>query len=168
MRAPQSSSEQSLATDQSPSEAVWVNPGPVTSLQTGPQSPEIEAKVAGLLAQAALEHDPDAAAEIDRLSDAIVGLEKIDNPMRRDNSAYALARKHLVQYYGFDGTSLEQEVLQVILDGMAASPVYRRAIEEDATDEMDLALQAAAVVRDRAILAKEERKELDMQLSPEF
>lgn len=159
-----------MRNDRTPNtDAAWVNPGPITPLKTGPQSPEIEAKVASLQAQASLEHDADAFAEITRFSDAVIGLEKITDQMSRDNSAYALARKHIVQYYGFDGSPHEQDMLQVLLDGMDASPVYRRTIEEDATDEMDTALQAAAVVRDRAILAKEERKELDMQLhAPSF
>lgn len=159
-----------MRNDRNPAdEPVWVNPGPVVPLQTGPQSPEIEAKVAELQAQVSLEHDPDASAEVSRLNDSIIKLDGIADQMTRDNSAYALVRKHLVQYYGFDGTPLEQDMLQVILDGMDASPVYRRTVEEEATSNLELALQAAAVVRDRAILAKEERKELDMQaLSPTY
>ncbi|MBD9428249.1 DNA-protecting protein DprA [Pseudomonas sp. PDM15] len=153
-----------MRNDRTPAqEPVWINPGPTTPLQTGPQSAAVEAKVAELQAQAAQEHDLDALEEIGQFNDAIVRLEKITDQMRRDNSAYALARKHLVQYYGFDGTPSEQDMLQVILDGMDASPYYRRAVEEEASDDLELALQAAAVVRDRAILAKEERKELDLQ-----
>lgn len=159
-----------MRNDRTPAqEPVWINPGPTTPLQNGPQSAEVEAKVAELQAQAAQENDLDALEEIGQFHDAIVRLEKITDQMRRDNSAYALARKHLVQYYGFDGTPSEQDMLQVILDGMDASPYYRRAVEEDASDDLELALQAAAVVRDRAILAKEERKELDLQsVSPSY
>lgn len=159
-----------MRNDRTPAqEPVWINPGPTTPLQTGPQSAEIEAKVAELQAQAAQEHDLDAVEEIGQFNDAIVRLEKITDQMRCDNSAYALARKHLVQYYGFDGTPSEQDMLQVILDGMDASPVYRRTVEEEASDNLELALQAAAVVRGRAILAKEERKELDLQsASPSY
>jgi hypothetical protein len=52
---------------------------------------------------------------------------------------------------------------------MDASPVYRRTVEEEASSDLELALHAAVVVRDRAILAKEDRKELDMQsLSPSY
>ncbi|MDS9628982.1 DNA-processing protein DprA [Pseudomonas aeruginosa] len=159
-----------MRNDRTPAqEPVWINPGPTTPLRTGPQSAEIEAKVAELQAQAAREHDLDAFEEIGQFNDSIIRLEKITDQMRRDNSAYALARKHLVQYYGFDGTPSEQDMLQVILDGMDASPVYRRTVEEEASDDLELALQAAAVVRDRAILAKEERKELDLQsVSPSY
>ncbi|EMA2595224.1 DNA-protecting protein DprA [Pseudomonas aeruginosa] len=159
-----------MRNDRTPAqEPVWINPDPTTPLRTGPQSAEIEAKVAELQAQAAREHDLDAFEEIGQFNDSIIRLEKITDQMRRDNSAYALARKHLVQYYGFDGTPSEQDMLQVILDGMDASPVYRRTVEEEASDNLDLALQAAAVVRDRAILAKEERKELDLQsASPSY
>ncbi|EPQ6932384.1 DNA-processing protein DprA [Pseudomonas aeruginosa] len=159
-----------MRNDRTPAqEPVWINPGPTTPLQTGPQSAEIEAKVAELQAQAMQEHDLDALEEIGQFNDSIIRLEKITDQMRRDNSAYALARKHLVQYYGFDGTPSEQDMLQVILDGMDASPVYRRTVEEEASDDLELALQAAAVVRDRAILAKEERKELELQsLSPSY
>lgn len=159
-----------MRNDRTPAqEPVWINPDPTTPLRTGPQSAEIEAKVAELQAQAAREHDLDAFEEIGQFNDSIIRLEKITDQMRRDNSAYALARKHLVQYYGFDGTPSEQDMLQVILDGMDASPVYRRTVEEEASDNLELALQAAAVVRDRAILAKEERKELDLQsASPSY
>ncbi|HHM6096814.1 TPA: DNA-processing protein DprA [Pseudomonas aeruginosa] len=159
-----------MRNDRTPAqEPVWINPNPTTPLRTGPQSAEIEAKVAELQAQAAREHDLDAFEEIGQFNDSIIRLEKITDQMRRDNSAYALARKHLVQYYGFDGTPSEQDMLQVILDGMDASPVYRRTVEEEASDNLELALQAAAVVRDRAILAKEERKELDLQsASPSY
>ncbi|MFU2936896.1 DNA-processing protein DprA [Pseudomonas aeruginosa] len=159
-----------MRNDRTPAqEPVWINPGPTTPLRTGPQSAEIEAKVAELQGQAAREHDLDAFEEIGQFNDSIIRLEKITDQMRRDNSAYALARKHLVQYYGFDGTPSEQDMLQVILDGMDASPVYRRTVEEEASDDLELALQAAAVVRDRAILAKEERKELDLQsVSPSY
>jgi len=155
-----------MRNDRTPAqEPVWINPDPTTPLRTGPQSAEIEAKVAELQAQAAREHDLDAFEEIGQFNDSIIRLEKITDQMRRDNSAYALARKHLIQYYGFDGTPSEQDMLQVILDGMDASPVYRRTVEEEASDNLELALQAAAVVRDRAILAKEERKELDLQFT---
>jgi DNA protecting protein DprA len=148
---------------------IWINPNPTIPLQTGPQSAEIEAKIAELQAQAAQEHDLDELDEIFRFRDSIVGLEKITDQMQLDNRAYALARKHLVQYYGFDGRPSEQDMLQVILDGMDASPVYRRTVEEEASDNLELALQAAAVVRDRAILAKEERKEFDLQsASPSY
>jgi len=162
-----------MRNDRTPAqEPVWINPGPTTPLQTAPQSAEIEAKVAELQAQAAQEHDEDdldALKEINQFNDSIIKLEKISDQMRRDNSAYALANKHLVQYYGFTGSPLEQDMLQVILDGMDASPVYRRTVEEEASDNLELALQAAAVVRDRAILAKEERKELDLQsASPSY
>lgn len=155
-----------MRNDRTPAqEPVWINPDPTTPLRTGPQSAEIEAKVAELQAQAAREHDLDAFEEIGQFNDSIIRLEKITDQMRRDNSAYALARKHLIQYYGFDGTPSEQDMLQVILDGMDASPVYRRTVEEEASDNLELALLAAAVVRDRAILAKEERKELDLQFT---
>jgi len=159
-----------MRNDRTPAqEPVWINPGPTIPLQTGPQSAEVEAKVAELQAQAEQDNDLDAFEEIGQFNDAIIRLEKITDQMRRDNTAYALARKHLVQYYGFDGTPSEQYMLQVILDGMDASPVYRRTVEEEASDNLELALQAAAVVRDRAILAKEERKELDLQsASPSY
>lgn len=162
-----------MRNDRTPAqEPVWINPNPTTPLRTGPQSAEIEAKVAELQAQATQEHDEDdldALKEIDQFNDSIIKLEKISDQMRRDNSAYALANKHLVQYYGFTGSPLEQDMLQVILDGMDASPVYRRTVEEESSDNLELALQAAAVVRDRAILAKEERKELDLQsASPSY
>ncbi|WP_445676396.1 DNA-processing protein DprA (plasmid) [Pseudomonas aeruginosa] len=159
-----------MRNDRTPAqEPVWINPGPTIPLQTGPQSAEVEANVAELQAQAEQDNDLDAFEEIGQFNDAIIRLEKITDQMRRDNTAYALARKHLVQYYGFDGTPSEQYMLQVILDGMDASPVYRRTVEEEASDNLELALQAAAVVRDRAILAKEERKELDLQsASPSY
>ncbi|HFH3086240.1 TPA: DNA-processing protein DprA [Pseudomonas aeruginosa] len=159
-----------MRNDRTPAqEPVWINPGPTIPLQTGPQSAEVEAKVAELQAQAEQDNDLDAFEEIGQFNDAIIRLEKITDQMRRDNTAYALARKHLVQYYGFDGTPSEQYMLQVILDGMDASPVYRRTVEEEASDNLELALQAAAVVRARAILAKEERKELDLQsASPSY
>lgn len=159
-----------MRNDRTPAqEPIWINPNPTIPLQTGPQSAEIEAKIAELQAQAAQEHDLDELDEIFRFRDSIVGLEKITDQMQLDNRAYALARKHLVQYYGFDGRPSEQDMLQVILDGMDASPVYRRTVEEEASDNLELALQAAAVVRDRAILAKEERKEFDLQsASPSY
>lgn len=128
------------------------------------QSPEIESKIEQLLALADGERDPDLLAEIDQMSDAIVRLGNIQNAMTRANSAYAMGRNHVVQYYGFDGTALELEMLQVILSGKAASEAYGMAVSDQAPDSLELALQAAAVIHDRAILAKEERKEFDMQL----
>ncbi len=146
-----------------PNGASWSNPA-LMSPRSSEQSPEVEAKIAQLLAQAEGERDPDLQAEIDQMSDAIVRLGNIQNAMTRDNSAYAMGRNHVVQYYGFDGTSLELEMLQVLLDGKAASATYAMAINDDAPDSLELALQAAAVACDRAILAKEERKDFDMQL----
>lgn len=146
-----------------PNGASWSNPA-LLPPQSSEPSPEVEAKIAQLLTQSEGERDPDLQAEIDQMSDAIVRLGNIQNAMTRDNSAYAMGRNHVVQYYGFDGTSLELEMLQVLLDGKAASATYAMAINDEAPDSLELALQAAAVARDRAILAKEERKEFDMQL----
>lgn len=147
-----------------PDGASWTCPALAAQLHTAQQSPEIEDKIKQLLAQANGERDSDLLTEIDQMSDAIVRLENIQNAMTRDNSAYAMGRNHVVQYYGFDGTALELEMLQVILSGKAASAAYGMAVTDQAPDSLELALQAAAVIHDRAILAKEERKEFDMQL----
>lgn len=144
---------------------VWINPGPTKVLQTESQSPELEIKISLLQEQSQQPQDLDALAEIHRFHDEITGLEKVLDEMRRGNRAYTLARKHIVQYYGFDGTAHEQDMLQVILDGMDASPVYRRTIDEEAASSLDFALLAAAVVRDRAIVAKELGQDVDMQPS---
>lgn len=146
-----------------PNGTSWSNPA-LMSPRSSEQSPEVEAKIAQLLAQAESERDPDLQAEIDQMSDAIARLGNIQNAMTRDNSAYAMGRHHVVQYYGFDGTPLELEMLQVLLGGMSANVMYRMAVNSEAPDSLELALQAAAVARDRAILAKEERKDFDMQL----
>lgn len=145
-----------------PDGASWTNPALGLPLQSAVQSPEVEAKIAQLLAQAAGERDPDLLAEIDQMSDAIARLGDIKNEMSRDNSAYALGRNHVVQYYGFNNTALELEMLYLLLDGKSASAAYRMAVDEKAPDSLELAMQAAAVARDRAILAKEERKDADM------
>lgn len=147
----------------SPPDPVWINPGPTMALQTESQLPELEIKISLLRAQAQQPQDLDALAEIHRFHDEITGLEKIQDEMHRGNRAYTLARKHIVQYYGFDSTSHEQDMLQVILDGMDASPVYRRTIAEEATSDLEFALLAAAVVRDRAIVGKELGQDVDMQ-----
>lgn len=149
--------------DISTSDAVWLNPGPARNLQTEPQSPQLEAKISLLQELSRQPQDLDALAEIHSFHDEITGLENVTDEMKRGNRAYSLARKHIVQYYGFDGTAHEQDMLQVILDGMDASPVYRRTMNEEATSELDFALLAAAVVRDRAILAKETGKDVGMQ-----
>ena len=134
------------------------------SLNVATQSAEVEEKVEQLLVQAAGERDPDLLAEINAMADAITRLEKIEDDMRRDNSAYLLSRNHIAEYYGFRGTSLEQEMLQVMLDGSERYMLYQRAIFEVAPESLEAALAAARVVRDRAILAKDERKDFDMQL----
>lgn len=153
-----------MRNDQTPiADLMGGSEGPSNVLQVEPLTPELEAKIALLQEQSIQPQVPEMLAEIQSLQDQITGLERISDPMRRDNRAYALARKHVNEYYGFDGTPHEQDMLEVILTGMDINPIYRSTMSSEATDDLDFSLLAAAVVRDRAALARENPQGLELQ-----
>ncbi|HGJ7737681.1 TPA: LPD7 domain-containing protein [Pseudomonas aeruginosa] len=133
-------------------------------LQTGEQSPEVEAKVAELQQMQEQANDPDTYSEIYRYAEAVHRLENIEEGMSRDSAADRLARSHLMAFTDYEGTPYEQAMAEVIVDGMESNDRYRTTIEEECPESMEVTLRAAQVGRDRAISLKDTAKDFDAQV----
>jgi hypothetical protein len=109
--------------------------------------------------------DPDETiSELNRYAESFMKLDALEDGMSKDAAADRLARSHLMAYTEYQGTPYEQEMAEVIIDGMESNDRYRLTIQEESSDSVDLALGAAQIGRERAILDKEVRKEFDMGL----
>ena len=109
--------------------------------------------------------DPDETiSELNRYAESFMRLDAIEDGMSRDAAADRLARSHLLAYTDYQGTPYEHEMAEVIIQGMESNDRYRLTIQEESSDSVDLALGAAQVWHERAILDKEVRKEFDMGL----
>lgn len=138
------------------------------------QPQQVEAKLAELQSQREQISDPqwvangfdpdETISELNRYAESFMRLDAIEDGMSRDAAADRLARSHLMAYTEYQGTPYEQEMAEVIIDGMESNDRYRLTIQEESSDSVDLALGAAQIGRERAILDKEVRKEFDMGL----